>query len=550
MGLMLMQQKKPKIEAKGDAKVVQNDDLANDADTNDADTNVADSNNDEADGDAGSADQDDSEAENSDDKNEDIATVTEPEKFYQLGSLDGDSTDRMLATFTSHGGAIKNVEYNFRKKRNNKFAYRDLENKGGYLGNLQLERSNVGNEDEENIALTVRFVGKSTPADDAGILLGDKITKAISSAEDATEFATISPDSFYEYLATKTKPGQTLDLQIWRDGIEQSITVTLTEKPIEIIRPEPDNFEQGIPSPESFLMTLRKPDGIDWPEIDPGMINSTWDAAETNVNGLPAIEFSYTISTANLKKVGLDGPVKISRTFWLPEVTEEERFDISARKTHIKTRIKIENQSETEQEIGFQLNGATGTPTEGWWYTMKIHGRSTAVGYMAGSRDVASSTEQNSYKFFGGPEIVKNVSATRPKMQWLAHDDPETKLINFLSVDTQYYNVSLLPAESETNSEWPYACESAIAAVSGGKVPEENKKLARLADCTFLMFDSVKLAANETYTQDFDIFVGPKEPKTLKAYGLDSKSNFRLVCDIFQAALLVAKNLLRSNRFV
>ena len=141
-------------------------------------------------------------------------------------------------------------------------------------------------------------------------------------------------------------------------------------------------------------MTLRNPEGLDWKEIDPGMMNANWDVKETDVEGLPAIEFSYEVSSAKLAAVGMKGPILVKKTFWLPEVPEEDRYDLASRTSHVKTRLSIENLSSESQEIAFQLNGPTGTPTEGWWYINKIHGSPTAIGYMGGTRDVTARSEK------------------------------------------------------------------------------------------------------------------------------------------------------------
>ena len=76
------------------------------------------------------------------------------------------------------------------------------------------------------------------------------------------------------------------------------------------------------------------------------------------------------------------------------------------------------------------------------------------------------------------------------------------------------------------NSEWPYECYSAIAGISGAKIPVKDRKLKRLADCTFYLFDKVNVGPGEAYTQEFTIFAGPKEPKLLANYGLESNRTF------------------------
>ena len=142
-------------------------------------------------------------------------------------------------------------------------------------------------------------------------------------------------------------------------------------------------------------------------------------------------------------------------------------------------------------------------------------------------RDIAGSSEHKNYKFFGGPEIVKNVEATSPILQEVFSPNIEaSQKMKYIGVDTQYFNVSLLPAESEVNSEWPYECYSGIAGLSGPQVPTKDRKFKRLADCTFHLFDRVEIAQGAAYTQEFDIFAGPKEPNLLGNYGLENNRTF------------------------
>ena len=529
MGLLLMQRNmKPKIPPADDANVALAAD-ADDVDQADEDAETQGSDGSSDDSSSGAVDQDPDQDDAEGDPLEQSAIAADkPEQFFTLGSIDPTAPDRFLLTATTHGGSIKRVESNFRNRRKNRLMYRDFEYKnkktgkaGGYLGELELQDAEVGGDEntQGNFALKVRVVGTGTPAALAGIQVGDAVLSF--DGEPVISFGD------FEKQLIDSNPGDTVSLGIDRDGVEMAINVTLVSKPIEIIRPEPDTFNTGLPSPESFLLNLRVPKGLDWPEIDPGMVNGNWEAEELTVDGLPALAFSYTISDAKMKAVNLRGPLKITRTFWLPEVTEEARFDLSARNSHIRTRIKIENLSKQNQEIAYQLNGPTGTPTEGWWYVNKIHGRPWAIGYMAGTRDVTGSSAYKDYIFFGGPEIAKNVTASSPKIQKVFHsDNPDKQLMKYIGVDTQYFNVSLLPAESESNTEEEYSCFSGIAALSGSTVPKKDQKLQRLVDCTFLLFDRVELEPGAAYSQDFDIFVGPKERKLLTSYGLDDNRSF------------------------
>ena len=535
MGLYFMQDPKPKIpegkQAGENAVAAADADAEDGAEEDGADTADGESENTdtpEEGEEAAEAGEGTSEGQEAEKDTEEIKAAT-PEQFPMLGSLDPADNTRFLVTFSTRGGAIKQIESNIRKKRKSRLRYRDLEYKGGYLGELNLMDSIVGQTETElgKTSLKVRSVGKGTPAAIGGVQVDDEIL-SFKGPDDPVEVPVITKEQFQEQLSEKYKESNLIQLTVWRDGVEKQLDVTLGRKPISITRPEPDTFDLGLRSPESFLLTLRKPsDALNWPELDPDMTNAQWDFAETVVEGQPGIEFTYTISAAKLKKHLVRGPIKVTRTYWLPEIAEDDRYNLKARDSHVKTRIKIENLAGESLDVAYELRGPTGTPTEGWWYVNKIHGRSSAVGYMAGTRDVAGSSEYKNYKFFGGPEIIKNAESTSPSFQEVFHPTIEaSQKIKYVGVDTQYFNVSLLPAESEANSEWPYACHTAFAGPVGGKVPSEDRKLKRLADCTFFLFDRVQIGEEDAYTQEFDIFAGPKEPNLLAAYGLENNRTF------------------------
>ena len=110
--------------------------------------------------------------------------IPEPrDEFVTIGSLAPDSEVRYLATCNKRGGTLRRVELNFR--RQGKYRYRDMVWEGGYLGELDCESSPVG--------CVVRVVGDGTPAQQAGIKIGDIITSVDGEAivDDSDFLATL-----------------------------------------------------------------------------------------------------------------------------------------------------------------------------------------------------------------------------------------------------------------------------------------------------------------------------------------------------------------------
>ena len=435
----------------------------------------------------------------------DSDATPEPRELYTLGSIAPDSQDRYLITFDSVGGTVRRVELNFRKPSNpSRFKYRDLEYEGGYLGELDCVDTAEG--------CAVRVVGNGTPADVAGLLKGDVIKsvegESILDAEDLGQ------------VLSDLKPRQQIELKYSREGSDQTATIELTDKPTELIRPQPDILEKAWPAEPSFKSTLRKPSRTEvWSELDPTMMSANWKLESKDEQ---SITFSYLLDQATLdaNNSELKGPIKFVKKYSLVRAPEEAT---EVKDFHFLLEIEIENLSDAQQELCYQLDGPLGTPSETWWYQNKIHGRNWAIGYVAGARDVVGSSAQEDFTFFGGPEIVDNLTSSAPKYFWLLKPPAQTgdaQQVNYMSVDTQYFNVALLP-----EGEQPFSAYSVLADAATTDVPD-NVKEQKLVDCTFRMFKVIDLEPQGVYKQAFEIFAGPKEANVLAKYALDDVRSF------------------------
>lgn len=444
------------------------------------------------------------------------------DEFVTFGSLAADSGDRYLITANLKGGTIRRVELNFRNRKG-RLKYRDLEYQGGYLGCLECIDTPAG--------CLVRAVGDGTPAQVAGIKVGDILVSM--SGEPIT-----SSEDFEARMAKKTKPRTTVELQMKRDGETINVSVMLADKPIELLQNDTRRLDPNFDYPESFVLSLLKPSPFKdqaWPDIDDGMRVGAWaleptaGAGKGENLGESHLAFRYQISAEALEKLELAGPLTVIKRFRMPKLSEAEFANIDSHTFHFDLDIEIRNESEQSQTIAYELDGPTGTPSETWWYANKIHGRSTAIGYVAGARDVIGSTSKQPFLFFGGPEIVKGSLKSPPTVYYICNpllDDPRSRELNYVGIDTQYFYVSLIPKVAEGEK---FVCNSVTLFPTGGmeaKIPKDNAHLQKLVDVTFYLVKSVKLNPGETYRQSFEIFSGPKEPEALVQYGLDDARTF------------------------
>lgn len=370
-------------------------------------------------------------------------SVVQPvvDNLVSFGSVNADGSDRYLITANKLGGTIRRVELNFRDA-NGRYRYRDAVWKGGYLGCLDCVDTNAG--------CTVRVVGDSTPAQLAGILAGDVIVSINGEpVVSADEFESILKDP------KKSKPKQTLQIVIKRNGVNQTVAVALTEKPIEIIRPETGIVDPDFNYPESFVMSLLSSGGPRekaWPDLNKHMRDGTWESNVTPTE----LEFKYVLSNSDLEPAGLLGPITVYKRFKLPTLTANEVHNVDSRSFHLELELEVVNGSDKPQSLAYELDGPTGLTAEGWWYENKIHGRQMAIGYIAGARDIVGRTGDNSYVFFGfdffgslrinsnssalgtvSPSIETMMSPARMPASWAGVASPTMRTVHPATVSTQ-----------------------------------------------------------------------------------------------------------------
>ena len=332
-------------------------------------------------------------------------------------------------------------------------------------------------------------------------------------------------------MKKKTKPGQEIEVGVKRKGQPLNLTVLLTTKPIELVRPEPDWIDPEFDYPESFVFSLLVPQNrFDkrFPDLDARLRDGNWEVvASENPN---EIIFEIEVSQKALENSGIAGPIIARKKYRLPTLTGEQIEKLDSRTFHIEFDIEVENRSDTDHQLAFELDGPSGVPAETWWYGYKIHGRQTAIGYIGGARDVVGSTASNSYIFFGCPEIITGAKKAIPKVNFICDvrsTYPQDKELYWAGVDAHYFNVALIPKVAEGQG---FTTNGVSAYINGTPtaIPEipKNVRLQRLVDVTFQMSAPLDIKAGDTYRQSFDIFLGPKEPETLEQYGLDDVRTF------------------------
>jgi len=431
----------------------------------------------------------------SDDAQEDKTPTPPPAPaFVKLGSLNPDGSDRFLVTVNQNGGTLHQVELNFRDTKK-QICFRDLATKGGYLGSF--------NTVEASGKITVVAVGRHTPAANAGLQTDDIV-------ESVNDKPIVGREALENWLHENTKAGDTIQVGIERGGAKQTLTATLTEKPIAIIRPESGLVDKNFDYPESFIFSLIKPAEVHerWPDLDQTMREGRWELTENTTDQL--VELKFDIPQANLEKHKLSGPITVLKRYRLPKLQQIDVHNLNSRTFHIELEIEIQNGGTADVNLAYELGGPTEVSAETWWYANKIHGRQAAVFYTAGIVEGAKSSSPTP------KAICDRLSA-----------NPDDRRLKFAGVDSHYFNVSLIPQVPEGEFLTVDSVE-AYPVNRFGKLPElpKNASLNKLIACSFQMVTSTTIPASSTYKQSFDIFCGPKDIDLLEHYELANARKF------------------------
>jgi YidC/Oxa1 family membrane protein insertase len=422
------------------------------------------------------------------------------QQFATLGSLDAATGYRMLVTLTSTGAAVRRAEMSSAR-------YLDQHDWSGYLGELELKNVDDGVE--------VRVVGNGSPASRAEptpIEPGDVIV----GFNDADPSLVLTKERYNE-LIDKTEPNQVLTLQVRRgDGAPGPRTVRLTRRPFAVLRPEIDNYRMraaelppGFIDPPSFLVSVPQLNGRTLESAFAKRLarlleKGEWEITDRNES---SVTFRRQLPELNLE---------VTKRYTLKVVPADEINNVDYPGYHVQLDIEFRNTADVAQALAYQLNGPTGMPLEGWWFAHKIS-RSRWLGG-AGLRDVIVRFDGNPVTQIDGPEIAAEIIPPMGQGEALA----------FAGVDGQYFASVIIPKRQALGDVWFDTVEAALAGevdtLREDGLVERSPVLDPRTPPTFtnvtcrLTRTSIEMAAGGSYTDSFDVFIGPKRPGLLAQY--------------------------------
>ncbi|MGY8767171.1 MAG: membrane protein insertase YidC [Pirellulales bacterium] len=471
---------------------------------------------------------------------EEVVAKLVDRKFLTLGSIDPTESNpyRMGVVVDTKGASIRSIELSD-QKRFTSTEHREL---GGYLGKLALEDVTTGGcKVQVVLPGTPAFKATSPQSTETGLQPGDIITTLDNvMVNDREHFQSIIDDS--------TKPNQSVtiivDRVIDRKAAPTKITsltftCTLGKHPLAVIsqsittvEDEKTGVKKDVVNPAAFLTTLSsvvsksisKSIHVGEKEIPnlPSLFERNWEWKEISEN---EVHFETTLTPSELKKIGIDGHLKLVKKYQIKPVPLDKRDDPSYPGYDLNYTIEIHNESPDPIKVGYRQQGPTGLPLEGWWFANKI-ARDWGG---AGIRDVVWESTKGNYSMFTVSALLDRLEDEDKDAQTPLYGGLKDTTTKYVGVDAQYFNCSLLVnkqlAEGDALAKNPINFYNATAEPFG---PEDSLKKTR-TDCSFTLdtlpdeipgIDPDDPTAN-ILTHEYQIFAGPKDPALLASYGME-----------------------------
>lgn len=436
-----------------------------------------------------------------------------------LGSMDPESGYFLLATFNTRGGAVERLELTERR-RSGRLKYRRVDTRSGYLGYLAAGASPTLD------GCIVNVIGPGTPA---------ALAEAEGSAPDGSILppglqvddviiavggrAVSSPYGLGEVLED-TAPGDRVSIEVIRPSVSDQplrFVTRLTEHPLDLVRLSSTGGVDEIMGNLDRLscrVTLSHFAGRDIPTGKAAIEGLEWVGSaiydhEVSVGdgGVADAVFTLPLSARRLGPRAT-GAMQIERSYTLRPGSYLIDMDVAVR-----------NLGDQPQAVGYRLEGPNGITPEGWWYSTKI---SPNFFGGAAARDVVYRTARDGHRLISGYDLLKRAKKTPvdPDPAIFGADEPEpSRLLDYVGVDAQYFNVAYLPPE-ETDHFRRFRRASATIVADPQTVPVHKE---RAVNVSFYVDSSVaEVPPGAAMREPLRMFAGPKQPELIDSVGLSA----------------------------
>ena len=430
------------------------------------------------------------------------------EVFVALGSYDPAKGEKYLAYFNTRGASLDRIEL-VERDDDGELKYGVIEFKHGYLGYL----APIPVE-EDGVGVKVRVVGDGTPADIAGIQVGDVLTSVhgtpLASGEDI------------EKALRQTAVGERVEVKYERGGEASSVEVELTDKPLQVIDPQPfppvDPEQETPNTPDNSLRTTltrinNQISDNDEPANVPSLMQSNWSIASSdertitfqllldNVAGVSEVTEEAGADAPETVSGPLSGQIEVSKTYSLAQLSGDQSY-------HIGLNLAFANKGDTSQRLALRQYGPNSIVNESWW---------TSVGK---TRDVKWSLDGNEDDVRAATilDFARENKEEPSSSIWEVEETEPT--LNYLVTDSQFFAAGFVGGGEQPGIGLSI---SDVRTVLAEPIEGVTDKSASVPNTSFFIdSDEFEVAAGATVSNDLRIFVGPKLDELLQSYGMDN----------------------------
>lgn len=430
------------------------------------------------------------------------------EVFVALGSYDPAKGEKYLAYFNTRGASLDRIEL-VERDDDGELKYGVIEFKHGYLGYLAPIPVK-----EDGVGVKVRVVGDGTPADIAGIQVGDVLTSVhgtpLASGEDI------------EKALRQTAVGERVEVKYERGGEASSVEVELTDKPLQVIDPQPfppvDPEQETPNTPDNSLRTTltrinNQISDNDEPANVPSLMQSNWSIASSdertitfqllldNVAGVSEVTEEAGADAPETVSGPLSGQIEVSKTYSLAQLSGDQSY-------HIGLNLAFANKGDTSQRLALRQYGPNSIVNESWW---------TSVGK---TRDVKWSLDGNEDDVRAATilEFARENKEEPSSSIWEVEETEPT--LNYLVTDSQFFAAGFVGGGEQPGIGLSI---SDVRTVLAEPIEGVTDKSASVPNTSFFIdSDEFEVAAGATVSNDLRIFVGPKLDELLQSYGMDN----------------------------
>ena len=444
-----------------------------------------------------------------------------PERVVTLGSMDPAKGYRLLVTLTSRGAAAERVEL-VDEKKIDRFRFRAIEHRGGYVGYLGWRPADGG--------VLITTVPDGSPA---GAAKSEDISGGLLPGDVLTSIDDLPVNSYngIQRVLQDIKAGSLVKLAITRTVDDKPATLifetVVSQPPLDVLRTQEYLSEQVAGNRErlSCLTTLATLDNQEIPlgtrslaKLE-GTLLDNWEVAPLEVAGGQGVEFRLPLAGYLRDSAVPADLVMIKRYRLLPLLKDNENSTAANAEAYtLDFETVVENHSDRAVDLSLRHEALAGITLEGWWYSVKV---SPYFFKGAGQRDVRYGDGQGNHSIVLARSIYDR-ERTAPKDQGLFLDaggSTAARSLRYVGLDAQYFAASFLPHPDAPDglNQLKQAGTDAIA-----KVSEIDKAQAQATNTAF-WFDTSerKLAPGESMSTRYRVFAGPKDTSILEHFGLE-----------------------------